>query len=187
MRPILIQPHDDDAFLFACFTAIREKPLIVTVFDSYYQPKHGMAGTGATERAAETQAACDILGLENIRLGFRDDEEVGSWHIRDALANAILRSLLDNLRWFLPAYENNGHAQHNQIAHLLEGHIPVTGRYRTYTREPAKKSISANEVAFEPEWVALKLRALACFRSQFQPATGCVEHFIGRSLREYYL
>lgn len=183
MRPILIQPHDDDAFLFACFTAIREKPLIVTVFDSYYQPKHGMAGTSATERAAETQAACDILGLDNIRLGFRDDQEVGGWYIRDALAHAIPRSLLDNVRWFLPAYEDNGHEQHNQIANLL----PIAEHYLTYTREPAKKSISANEVPFDPEWVVLKLRALACFRSQFQPATGCVEHFIGRSLREYML
>jgi len=181
MSAILIQPHDDDAVLFACWTILRHKPLVVTVFDSYVQPGRGIPGTMAAERAQETAMACSILNVPWLRLGFRDDDiTVTSEQIRSRLSNAL--ELHDEV--FLPAIEAHGHPQHNLVAECMRGHQRYHERYLTYTTEG--KSTSCTEVPFEPEWVALKLRALAEFKSQFQPAAGCVEHFL-RGLREYML
>lgn len=188
MRSILLQPHDDDAFLFACFTAIRERPLIVTVFDSYLQPARGIPGTMAAQRAEETRQACQVLGLQEIRLGFRDDDtSVTGDRIFGKLYHAFPGDYAINAQIVAPDFEKGGHEQHNLVAEAADG-LNVVGRYLTYTRQPCQKtSRTGHEVPFEPDWVALKLRALACFKSQFQTATGCAEHFIGRSLREYIL
>jgi len=183
MRSILIQSHDDDAFLFACFTAIRARPLIVTVFDSYAQPARGIPGTSAVERDGETAEACYILGLEEVRLGFRDDMQVSPDQVWQRLKDVVPD--VRDMPKYLPAFEDGGHEQHNIVAQACS--INVIERYLTYTREPCQKSTSAREVSIlEPEWIGLKLKALACFGSQFQPATGCAEHFL-RSQKEYYL
>ena len=182
MSAILIQPHDDDAVLFACWTLLRLKPLVVTVFDSYVQPARGIPGTTATERAEETRRACEILGVQCERLGFSDGDITA-----DALAirNAVRSRYGHPGTIIAPIFEHGGHAQHNLVALALGDRMKDCVRYYSYTVRG--KSTSANEVPFEPEWVALKLRALAEFKSQFQQTTGCVEHFIGRNLREYTL
>lgn len=85
-----------------------------------------------------------------------------------------------------PAYERGGHEQHNIVAAAFT--MITHELYLTYTREPCQKSTSGREVTIlDPSWIGKKLRALACFESQFLPGAGCQEHFIGRSLREYYL
>jgi len=172
---ILLQPHDDDAFLFACFAAIREQALIVTVFDSYVQPSRGIPGTSARERERETNRACIVLGLLWKRLNFRDDEMPTLHQVASRLGEVV--GPLNGHEIWAPADEAYGHPQHNLLAPLGDHH------YLTYTERG--KSTCGREVPFEPAWVGLKLRALSCFESQFQAATGCVEHFIGRSLREY--
>lgn len=181
MRSILIQPHDDDAVLFACWTLLRHKPLVVTVFDSYVQPARGISGTSATERAEETNRACLILGVDNVRLGFRDDDST----IQPFQVKQAIKKLGQSGHIIAPIFEHGGHAQHNLVALAVGDRMNDCVRYYSYTVRG--KSTSANEVPFDPEWVALKLRALAEFKSQFQPATGCLPHFIDRSLREYVL
>lgn len=185
-RSILIQPHDDDAFLFACFTLLREKPLLVTVFDSWVQPARGIPGTSAAQRANETARACSILGVKHERLGFRDDVVVNDTEIFGRLHRAFPGDYAINAQIIAPAFEAGGHPQHNLCAEAVIG-LNVTCQYLTYRCDPSGKSSNGLEVPFDPRWVHLKLRALACFKSQFQQATGCVEHFIGRSLREYML
>ena len=187
MKPILIQPHDDDAFLFACFTAIREKPLIVTVFDSYVQPARGIPGCSKEGRARETDAACKVIGLQWVRLGFHDDDQSvkPSDILRYAVCSAARFGFDGGDPIYAPAFESGGHEQHNLVATAFRG-LPNVGHYASYTRDRGK-SVIGSEVPFESHWVALKLRALACFESQFQPTTGCVDHFVGRSLREYLL
>jgi LmbE family N-acetylglucosaminyl deacetylase len=182
MSAILIQPHDDDAVLFACWTILRHKPLVVTVFDSYVQPGRGIPGTSAEDRADETNRACLILGVDNVRLGFRDDDDtVTPGQIFARAVNVLPRAIQPSDTIYVPLEESGGHPQHNLVARAFGR---KTRSYLTYTTEG--KSTSCNEVPFEPEWVALKLRALAEFKSQFQPAAGCVEHFL-RGLREYML
>jgi len=182
MSAILIQPHDDDAVLFACWTLLRHKPLVVTVFDSYVQPGRGIPNTTWQDRARETDVACEILGVRNARLNFRDDDEtVNPVQIFARAINLLPRAVQKSDTIYVPLPEPDGHPQHNLVG-IAFGRIPKY--YLTYTTRG--KSTNATEVPFEPEWVALKLRALAEFKSQFQPATGCVEHFL-RGLREYML
>jgi hypothetical protein len=181
MRSILVSTHDDDAVLFSCWNLLRHKPLVVTVFDGFVQGNRGLLIT-ATQRAEETEAACKILGVQCERVGFCDDREYTPIQIREAVA-AFDIGWDDgpSIPLIVPAYEIDGHHQHNLVARAFSG-FPRT-EYLSYTT--AGKSISENEVPFEPSWIGLKLKALACFESQWEPRAGCAEHFIGRSLREY--
>ena len=86
---------------------------------------------------------------------------------------------------YAPAFEKDGHAQHNLVAEACNG--IATERYLTYTS--AGKSTSSREVKIErPEWIAKKLRAMACYESQMSldPRMGCWPHFV-RGIQEYYL
>ena len=73
MTALLLEPHHDDATLFAAYTCLREKPLVVTVLsDSRTQ-----AGVTGAEREAESVAAMEILGCERVSLGFTDGDPTG--------------------------------------------------------------------------------------------------------------
>lgn len=179
-RPLLIQPHNDDGVLFACGTIIREQPLIITVYDSCKQAAQGIT---AEQRKNEDRAAMAILGngkpLDLIFLGLRDDD--GHQGLKGRLET--FRDLAD--RVYAPAWELEGHPQHNLVATMADQVFPdkVT-HYMTYTYTENGKSRSVNKVAFEPEWILRKLKALACYESQIKlPATA--PHFI-RDQYEYY-
>lgn len=176
---ILVSPHNDDESLFAAFTILREKPLVLVVFDSYVQPALGIPGTDAETRRNETRAACEILGVQCEFLGFRDDGTPGPMHVK-----RLIQQHNPTQVW-CPAYEEGGHDHHNLVAHACNGLPGVEERYLTY-RRGFGKSTSARKVAYEPEWVGLKLRALACYRSQWHPQTGCAPHFIDSCLSEFY-
>lgn len=187
---LFISPHNDDECLFGAFTLLREKPLVVVVFDSYVQPARGIPGTDAEARRNETRAACQILGVECEFLGYRDDaDEFELTRIQKCIIEDICGRCPSDI-WF-PAYEENGHAHHNLVAaacsHVAQKYpVRVGGQFLTYTRTRGK-STNGRKVPYEPEWVGLKFKALSCYQSQFQAATGCVEHFIARSLEEYVL
>lgn len=181
MKHILISPHADDAVLFASFLCLRYKPLVVRVFDGYTQGNRGLPIT-AEERAAEDDAALGTLGCSVLSLGLRDDRFYSADYMQRALHAVI--EFPENYHLIVPAHEWDGHDQHNQVAAAF-GEARDATKYLTYTTRG--KSTSRNEVEFEPYWIGLKLRALASYRSQWHPAAGCAEHFIGRSLREYVL
>jgi LmbE family N-acetylglucosaminyl deacetylase len=176
---IFASPHNDDETLFGAFTLLRERPLVVVVYDSHLQEKRGFPVT-AKQRRLETETACSILGCQARFLGFRDDDPTvtaeGIWRRLYAIgADAV----------YAPAFENGGHEQHNLVAQACNA-LPVVNRYLAYTRTRGK-STSDKPVPYEPRWPLLKLKALACYESQIvNPGLGCVEHFIGRSLLEYY-
>ncbi len=183
---VFISPHDDDHALFGAFTCLREHPVLVVVFDGHVQQQRGLPVT-CQERAAETEAAARILGCSRVvRLGFSDAGPLP----RPA---DILQAIHDKVPaihrgcWFLPAEEEDGHDQHNlvaQITPVLKNCTP----YLTYTRNGGK-STSDKPVQIEHgDWIASKLLALACYKSQMNmdPRMGCAEHFL-RSQEEYYL
>lgn len=176
---LLISAHNDDETLFAAFTILREKPLVVVVFDSYVQPARGIPGTTADARRAETRAACNVLGVECEFIGFRDDQPPSLEALRSQIQS------LEAGRIWAPAFEASGHDHHNLVADACKG-LPVVDRYLTYTRLHGK-SIGPKKVPIErPQWIGLKLKALSCYESQFQEATGCAPHFL-RGTEEYYL
>lgn len=176
---LFVSPHNDDETIFGAFTILRERPLVVVVFDSFIQPARGIPGTTAAERRAETAAACQILGVECQFIGYRDDQPPHADAIRGRL------ELFGVAEVWAPCTEMDGHEHHNLVARACLGLPGAKDFYLTYTKRG--KSTNGRKVPYEPHWIGLKLRALAEYKSQFQPATGCAPHFIGRSLEEYYL
>lgn len=184
MNPkILLSPHDDDVALFACWTALIERPQVVVVFDSYVQADRGLNIT-AQQRARETENACKVMGLDPpIRLGFRDnDASVETINIADRIKSHLGDGIEDVERWMVPAWEEKGHHQHNLVAQL-GGQV----RYLTYTTEGKS---TQGKLVLPPHGyaIAMKLRAMACYLSQMtlDPRCGCWPHFL-RDLNEYCL
>jgi LmbE family N-acetylglucosaminyl deacetylase len=181
---MFISPHCDDETLFGAFTILREKPLVVVVFDGYTQQNRGLNVT-AEQRRDETRAAMNILGANVEFLGFRDDNP-------NVVTESIIR-IVESLDWispeliYAPAIEVDGHPQHNLVGRAFNSYksSPVV-QYLTYTS--GGKSRWGREVKIESmDWIRLKLQALACYESQFSPdpRMGCWPHFL-RDQMEYY-
>lgn len=181
---LLVSPHNDDAVLFACFTMLAERPMVLTVFDSYLQVDRGYKQCDAeTRRQEDSDAIQGVLGMPLLAFGRVPDNEPM------ALTRAKVRSALaqwDPDEVWLPAIEHGGHEQHNLVGELG---MEVFGRsalhfYLTYTR--SGKSTAG--VRVDPPGgaaVGKKLRALACYKTQIEIAElGCLPHFL-RDQNEY--
>lgn len=162
----LLSPHDDDAALFAALTCLRERPTVVVVTDSYVQHERGEVGCSAEERAAETEAAHAILGVETLRLGLRDDALTVD-QVKQALA-----SLSNPETIYTPARER-GHHQHDLVT-LAAGSVfgwKNIRCYSTYAKLSQYRGVDLQPVGTtEVEWTRpeyeIKQRALACYESQ---------------------
>jgi len=180
---LLLEPHHDDAVLFASWTVLRHRPHIVTCFASYVQEARG--GPHDATRDRETEAALRHLNAPSWqKLPVRDD------HPDSEMLEALLREIDADQEWtvvFAPAVELGGHDHHNLVGHLAE---EVFGRerlqpYLTYVRGQGR-SRSANEVPFEPHWPALKFRAMSAYSSQIN-LPDCRPWFAADDmLREWY-
>lgn len=166
---ILLDPHGDDAILFACFTLLRHRPHVVCVLRSQLQEDR-RTGIGYQERELETAAAFGILGIGAWEQ-WRHLDSRPSWEaVRDEMRT--LEQTWQPEQVFAPAFEAGGHDDHNAIAKVA---ADVFGpdrivAYLTYRRGSARSDWGA-EVEPEPDWIALKHRALACFVSQIREPT----------------
>lgn len=181
---LFVSPHNDDAVLFGSFTLQRERPEVLTVFDSYAQVQRGHAACHAEARRIEDVNAMSLLECTNAWGLVRDDLPI------EQARPAVHRVLTDWRKYvhevWLPAVEEGGHEQHNLVGEIgLEVFAGARiHRYLTYTRTHGK-SIAGVEVSCNGEMVLMKLRALACYASQISiDALGCVSHFLGDQ-REY--
>lgn len=181
---IFIAPHNDDETLFGAFTILREKPLVVIVYDGYLQHDRGLP-VEAFQRRNETRRALEHLGGIPCYLGIPDnDPGVTAGTIRAKFLEALGRF---NETVYAPAWEHDGHDQHNLVASAIDDG-PNVKRYLTYTRHGGK-STSGRPVPIEAaEWIPKKLAALACYTSQFNldARMGCFPHFL-RDQSEYYV
>src|SRR5215217_1441618 len=64
---LLLSPHNDDECLFAAYTLMREKPLVIVITDSDLA-----GGVTAHERREESRRACELLGVPVVFLGLKD-------------------------------------------------------------------------------------------------------------------
>lgn len=166
-RTVILAPHHDDVALFTAFNAIRYQAHIIVCLRSVKQERYGIKGY---TRIVEERAAARALGCTVEFYSYPDIDP--SWPmLSDDIAD------LDADRIFAPAVEDHGgNEQHNEIGRLALRHhgTAVTG-YLTYTTEG--KSTWGTTVEFEPAWVPMKLRALACHVSQAS-LFNCYEHFL---------
>jgi LmbE family N-acetylglucosaminyl deacetylase len=128
--------------------------------------------------------------LALLNLGVKEWKQ---WSIRDDNEPLAYERLLDNMdrhdiayqpqRVWAPAVEEGGHEQHNLVGEaareVFEARVHP---YLTYVRGSMRSR--GREVAFEPEWVADKLRALACYESQIG-LENTRAWFMDDCLREY--
>lgn len=201
---ILLSPHNDDECIFASLTVQREKPLVIVVFDSFIQVTRGATYCDWETRRQETINALLTLNTDwpaaSITAGeswpgfvkfcgFRDDAPVPTWTIADTIQK-ILGDIIPE-RIFAPAWEENGHEQHNQVATAATAMIQrwhwtkrvEQTRYLTYTRHNGK-SRSGMPVPATPEMIRRKHLAMACYKSQIEnPST---REWFMKDLEEYY-
>ncbi len=167
MKKLFLSIHDDDAVLFGAFTCMREKPLVLTVLDSYVQPNRGEVGCDAATRAAETARACDVLGCESRRLEIQDDE-AEEVDIKNALMQWV--DFADVV--YAPALQG-GNIHHDMVSRAA---LRVFGRnkvifYPTYTKSELYTTGELEVVPTEAER-ELKDKATACYVSQLNlPST----------------
>lgn len=185
---LFISPHNDDAVLFGTFTLLRERPVVVTVFDSYVQVERGYSQAHRTQRRAEDLAAMKILGCI-LNFGMVPDNEVAE-SVRGKIQASMSHWQGVTDVW-LPAVEAGGHVQHNLVGEIgldLFGSMfsrAKVHRYLTYTEEG--KSTAGLKVPCTGAMVLKKLQALACYQSQIEiDALWCWPHFM-RDQTEYVL
>lgn len=172
---LFLSPHNDDAALFGAFTILRERPLVLTIFDSHVQAARG-TGITMAQRRGEDQAAMAILGAPVMFMGLSDAAPDAG-----ALERELRGFFGQPELVYAPAAEVNGHAHHNLVAEVAARVFHRVTSYMTYT--PAGKS-KGTPVPVEPGWTLKKLKALACYESQVGLAN-THEHFL-REQFEYY-
>ena len=162
MTCILFEPHLDDAALFAAYTVLLHRPLVVTVLgDSRTQLIYGVK---SEQRIEEQKEAMGVLGADHVVWPFRDDTP--DW---DGVQSAMehLRDSLVIDRVFVPAWEPGGHIHHNlvnEVARDVFMNIPMN-MYMTYERG-GRRSRGREVAPADPSWPARKFRAMACYSSQ---------------------
>ncbi len=181
MTALLLQPHSDDCALFACFSAIRYRPHVVTVLQSALQASRG---TGITneQRLEEDDCAFSEIGVTHEALEAWDADP--DWEYVEAMLKVIDDDEGGFERVIAPAVLPGGHDQHNRVGQIALDVFGarVTHRYLTYVN--GRDRVQGVPVEYEPGWVATKHLALACYRSQIaEPSTS--HHFLA-PLYEWY-
>lgn len=174
MTALLLEPHNDDAALFAAFTCLEHQPRIVTVLRSFAQERYRPPIYYAA-REDESRAASHRLGCEWEQWPYGDVEP--PWE----MIEAHLRRYGTARSWtrvFAPLVEENGHPHHNRVGELAEA-VFGSERVSFYVTYRLHQGRSDAGRVVEPRsgMVAAKLRALACYESQCD-ASPTQHHFL---------
>lgn len=170
MTALLLAPHCDDEALFASFLILKHRPRVIVCTQPKVQEQWGVY---ATERIDETTEALKILGVDEwTLLEFLDTDVDAELYagLTKWLAEGVKSDELGLPGVVLaPSYEQGGHPQHNAVALAA---IDVFGanvvHYLTYTRSGGRSTGGTEVELDDPEWISLKLQALACYRSQMR-------------------
>jgi LmbE family N-acetylglucosaminyl deacetylase len=155
---ILLAPHADDETLFACYTLLRERPLVILCLPG--APRHGSPEVRPRRWRYSDVAGSASPTCPTSRKRSDDSARLTSSHrCRRPTETVNTTSLASSLR--------------------------ASGRavtfYTTYTS--SSRTTLGYPVPAEPSWPELKRRALACYESQ-ATNRGTREHFL-RPLDEY--
>ena len=179
-RVVVLEPHPDDAVLFACFSLLRYQPHVVTVLHPHTMAEPAYPGGSVDPflRLREHEAAMAVLGTDFTLWPFSDISPD-----TDAIADMI--SELDCDLLLAPAVEEDGHPDHNLVGSLAQIQACEIIQYTTYTRSGGRTT-AGRFVPYEFPWAETKRRAMACYESQAaHPATA--SWFAADDLREWVL
>lgn len=161
---LLLEPHPDDAALFAAYTCLRHAPHVVTCLKADAQYHRGHAIT-AEMRGLETRCAMNILGCDWQQLPVSElhpsVEDLEAWFGR-------LGEEMKPERVWAPAVEPNGHEHHSMVGQSAFNIFGVRVRpYMTYVRGSGR-SKGGTAVIPTPGERSLKREALNCYESQIK-------------------
>ena len=177
MSKLLLSPHNDDESLFASYTIMREKPLVVICTDSYIQYERGDPIT-AEQRRNETREAMKILGAPVIFLGIKDTELTG-----DKLEEVLKYFKADTV--YAPAIQG-GNAQHDIVGQVAKLVFPNVIQYTTYTRDILWTQGSQEIIPTQSERIK-KNQALDCYTSQINLGSTAPHFTAVRQKSEFYI
>lgn len=153
---ILFSPHNDDESLFACYTIMREKPLVVVVYDGYqHQRKFNI---GVNVRRNESIMAMKLLGVKVEFMGLSDDESYDPYEME------TLFKKYEADKIYIPAIGKN--PQHNLVSSVCSSVFKDVVRYCTYDDNLQQKG--SIEVIPTDEEIELKNKCLDCYISQLK-------------------
>lgn len=171
---LLLSPHHDDETLFAAFTIIRERPHVVVCYGS--ERDYGSTAT----RAQESAAATEILGASSFEWWECPVGDENFLHSRLVAFDRDASTKNDPIEHVWAPHELGSHRDHALLgrvaADVFRGRLTP---YSTYG-EPHSETVL---VQHAPEWTLLKLRALACYRSQIRHPRA--NKFFMQGLHEY--
>jgi len=155
---MLLSPHHDDESLFAAFTLIRHKPLVIICTSAYIQSERGDEGCTDEIRTKETIEAMKIAGCPVVFLGIKDTE----------LTEEILR---ERLKVFKPEMIYAPAIQGGNIQHDIVGKVAKElfgdkcEQYTTYTKTELYTTGNF-EIKPTHSELELKEKMLNCYESQ---------------------
>jgi LmbE family N-acetylglucosaminyl deacetylase len=158
---ILLSPHNDDAELFASYTCLRYRPLVIVCLRSFVEAQWPNGPTYET-REAETKAACNVLGCRYEQWEYPDNNP--PWDDMRSELEA-LNALHAPDRVWAPLPEPGGHPHHNAIGEMARELFPNVTFYATYTHERGKTA-TGTLVEPQPGWEAVKRQAMSVYVSQ---------------------
>lgn len=193
MSSLFLSPHNDDAVLFGSFTLLREQPHVVVVFRSVVQEKRGTGITAAT-REQEDRDAMIVLGLDThlpVPSTRWEQWEFGDDDPDVNLGGPIVAKIRETAERFDHVYapfpyEHDGNPQHDAVGTIAREQVndEHLTYYHTYTGGRHREESQHRVPILDPDWVRLKLLALACYTSQIrEPSTG---HHFTQALHEWY-
>lgn len=149
---ILLAPHPDDETLFAAYTIIREKPLVIVVTHPTMQGDNGY------ERIMESYRAMRILGASVCFLHIPEHDLDGDV-LTEKLQPFIGASLV-----YAPDLESGN--PHHDMVHLVAKELFSNVKtYRTYGKNQ-KRTLEGDEVIPTANEVILKKQAMECYTTQ---------------------
>lgn len=153
-RALLLAPHADDETLFASYLAQRYGATVVVVYDE---------GRENELSQATTWLGCPYVQLHAPKGASEEATEEYLWGLHDPMAETTWDTVI------APAVEEFGHEEHNIVGRLGERVFKDSQqiRYRTYSPRGTR---SHGEQVFpdQPVFIARKLAALSCYRSQIE-------------------
>lgn len=163
---VLLSPHNDDESLFAAYTIMREKPLVIIVTDSDLQE-----GVTAQARRQETLRACEILGVAVEFLGLQD----GSLREYDLTQRLLLQNTANWQHVYAPAIQG-GHSDHDVVGQVASRLFSSVEYYSTYTGDNYNPFGQHSIIPMQVE-INVKNAALACYESQLKIERIRIDHF----------